>query len=92
MKQTDKQKNAMLGELFEQFHGVILRAIVRTLGAEYSYLAEDCLSQTFLIACQKKGRPAVAAKPRRVADRHGQKLRAQRDARCDQGTKLYHPA
>lgn len=54
MKQTDKQKNAMLGELFEQFHGVILRAIVGTLGADYSYLAEDCLSQTFLIACQKK--------------------------------------
>lgn len=54
MKKTEKQQNAMLGELFETYRDVILFAILRTLGTENESMTEDCLSQAFLIACQKK--------------------------------------
>lgn len=54
MKKTEKEKNAILGELFEQYRGVILFSILKTLGPGNEYMAEDCLSQAFLIACQKK--------------------------------------
>lgn len=54
LKATENEKNALLGELFENYRGVILFSILKVLGDEDKYLAEDCLSQTFLIACQKK--------------------------------------
>lgn len=54
MNKTENEKNALLGEMFEKYHGVVLFCILRILGDEDRYMAEDCLSQTFLIACQKK--------------------------------------
>jgi len=54
LKKTEKQQNAILGELFIKYRDVILFAVLRTLGAENESMAEDCLSQAFLIACQKK--------------------------------------
>ena len=48
-----EQESARFEELVWKQRKVLLIVIQRALGSSFSYLVDDCLSETMLIACQK---------------------------------------
>lgn len=60
---NEQEKNDLLGKLFDSYHGIILNTILKVLGDENAYMAEDCLGQTFMIACKKKDKMLSRERP-----------------------------